>query len=44
MSEFLRECAVSELSELVESVRLRGLSARRDESYGNLFSSSSIDG
>ena len=44
ISEFFRDLEVSELREEVESVRFLGLSATRDESYGNLFSSSSSDG
>ena len=44
MSEFFLECAVSEFNDEVESVRFLGLSGTRVESYGNLFSSSSIEG
>jgi len=44
ISEFFRDLEVSELREEVESVRFLGLSATRDESYGNLFSSSSREG
>ena len=32
INEFFRELAVNELNDEVESVRLRGLSAKRDES------------